>query len=366
LKKSITTMRNRERIIPFSATHVGSIIKDELEFLGLPQAQLAEQTGISKTVLNELLKGKRGLNAEMAVKISEVINIPEELLMKIQSKYEIDCARIQMRDAADVQANEELKKYNEKINFNQLFRILGIDTTHISLALNNLCELLNVNNIGEIPLAPAFSRSMKSGLDYRQLTTWTILARCKASTVSVEGLFSKNDEEKIKRELVSIFNENVDTENRTKNVLSKYGIKYCVESKLEKASINGCSFMSNGIPSIVVTKRINTIDNFAFTIIHELCHVYNHLSNGCDLKINYDEYCDDPLEIEANTYAQNTLINREIWAYAPAVKMYVPDIQREYSGWAKANHIHKWIVLGRISREIGIYSFKKDQSRILT
>lgn len=359
-------MRNKEKIIPFSATHVGGIIKDELEFLGVTQVQLAEQTGIAKTVLNELLKGKRGLNAEMAVKISEVINIPDELLMKVQSKYEIDCVRIKLRDEADVQANEELKKYNEEINFSHLFRKLGIDTTHLSLALNSLCELLNVKNIGEVPLAPAFSRSMKSGLDYRQLTTWTILARCTASKVSVDGMFSDHDEKKVMKELARIFNENIDTENRTKEVLSKYGIKYCVEPKLEKASVNGCSFMSDGIPAIVVTKRINTIDNFAFTVMHELCHVYHHLSNGCEPKINFDEYCDDPLETEANKYAQNALIDKTIWAYAPAVKMYVPDIQREYSGWAKANHIHKWIVLGRISREIGIYSFKKDQSRMLT
>ncbi len=359
-------MRNKERIIPFSATHVGSIIKDELEFLGLTQAQLAEQTGIAKTVLNELLKGKRGLNADMAVRISGAINIPDELLMKIQSKYEIDCARIRLRDEADVQANEELKRYGEKINFNLLFRRLEIDTTHLSYALNSLCELLNVSSLEEVPLAPAFSRSMKSGLDYRQLTTWTILARCNAAKVSVCGLFSLGDEEKIKGELVSIFNENVDTENRTKDVLTRYGIKYCVEPKLEKASVNGCSFMSNGIPAIVVTKRINTIDNFAFTIMHELCHVYNHLTDGCEPKINFDDYSDDALETEANTYAQNALIDKTLWEYAPAVKMVVPDIQREYSGWAKANHIHKWIVLGRISREIGIYSFKKDPSRILT
>lgn len=359
-------MRNKERIIPFSATHVGSLIKDELDYLGLTQAQLAEQTGIAKTVLNELLKGKRGLNAEMAVKISEVINIPDELLMKVQSKYEIDCARIRLRDEADVQANDELLKYREKINFKLLFSILGIDTTHPSSALSSLCQLLNVNSVGEVPLAPVFSRSLNSGLDYRQLTTWTILARCKAGNVSVDGVFSNADEENIKSELVSIFNENVDTESRTKSVLSKYGIKYCVVPKLEKASVNGCSFMSDGIPAIVVTKRINTIDNFAFTVMHELCHVYNHLSNRCEPKINFDEYSDDPLEIEANTYAQDALVEKTIWAYAPAVKMCVPDIQREYSGWAKANHIHKWIVLGRISREIGIFSFKKDSSRNLT
>jgi len=359
-------MRNNKQLIPFSATHVGSVIKDELEYLGISQAQLAEQTGISKTILNELLHGKRGLNADMAVKISEVINIPDELLMKVQSKYEIDCARIRMRDEEDAKANDELCKFKDKINFSLLFRTLGIDSTHTAQALSSLCGLLSVHSLEEVHFAPAFSRSLKSGLDYRQLTTWTLLARCRANSTSIEGEFSNENEHHLIKELVDIFNANIDTENKTRTTLSKYGIKYCVEPKFEKASVNGCSFMSNSIPSIVVTKRINTIDNFAFTIMHEVCHVFHHLNDGCEPHVNYDEYCDDPLEIEANSYAQDALIDNSLWAYAPSVKMFVPEIQREYSGWAKANHIHKWIVLGRISREIGVYSFKRDQTRNLT
>ena len=359
-------MDNKKRLIPFSATHVGSVIKDELEYLGLSQAELSGRTGISKTVISELAHGKRGLNADMAVRISRVIGIPEDLLMGIQSRYELDCAAVRERDENDSLANEELARYGDRVNFGVLFKKLGIDTAHPQDALNELCALLRVGSLGDVPLTPAFSRSRKTGLDYRQIITWTLLARCRANLTDVPRAFRTENEDDLVRELSSIFNSNIDTERRTKEALSKYGIKYCVEPKLEKASVNGCSFMSGGIPAIVVTKRIGTIDNFAFTIMHEVCHVFHHLSDGCEPHVNYEEYSDDPIEKEADGYAQDALIDKRRWESAPMVQMNVHEIQRAYSRWAEVNGIHKWIVLGRISREIGVFSFRRDQSRNLT
>ena len=38
-------------------------------------------------------------------------------------------------------------------------------------------------------------------------------------------------------------------------------------------------------------------------------------------------------------------------------------IQRDYTKWAIDNNINKWIVLGRISKETGMYRFKSDSYR---
>ena len=48
-------------LTPFEPTHPGELIKDELEVNGLTQAKLAESIGVKPSLLNEVIKGKRGL-----------------------------------------------------------------------------------------------------------------------------------------------------------------------------------------------------------------------------------------------------------------------------------------------------------------
>lgn len=39
------------------------------------------------------------------------------------------------------------------------------------------------------------------------------------------------------------------------------------------------------------------------------------------------------------------------------------SIQKQYAKWAEEVGVNKWIVLGRISKETGMYKFKTDSSR---
>ena len=53
----------------FEPTHPGEVLKDEIEFRGISQKKLAEEMGVSYTVLNEILNAKRPLNTEYAMLI---------------------------------------------------------------------------------------------------------------------------------------------------------------------------------------------------------------------------------------------------------------------------------------------------------
>ena len=54
-------------LTPFELTHPGELIKDELEANSLTQAKLAENIGVKPSLLNEIIKGKRGVNTEIAL-----------------------------------------------------------------------------------------------------------------------------------------------------------------------------------------------------------------------------------------------------------------------------------------------------------
>ena len=59
--------------VPFEATHVGEVIKDELSARNMKQSELSELTGIQKSILNDVIKGKRSLTPEMALLLENAL-----------------------------------------------------------------------------------------------------------------------------------------------------------------------------------------------------------------------------------------------------------------------------------------------------
>lgn len=74
-------------LTPFEPTHPGEIIKDEIEYRGISQRKLAAQIGISHTLLNEVLNGKRPINTEYALLIEAALNLDAETLLRMQTRY---------------------------------------------------------------------------------------------------------------------------------------------------------------------------------------------------------------------------------------------------------------------------------------
>lgn len=93
----LVSLKNQETPLPFKATHPGILIFDELKFRSISQVELAARMGVQKSLLNELIKGKRAVNAEIALLLEQILEIPAEYWMKLQAQYELDHARIQQK-----------------------------------------------------------------------------------------------------------------------------------------------------------------------------------------------------------------------------------------------------------------------------
>lgn len=72
---------------PFKPTHPGEVLKDELEFHEISQRGLAKELGISYSVLNEVLNGKRALNHELAMMIEAALGVDAAPLLAMQNEY---------------------------------------------------------------------------------------------------------------------------------------------------------------------------------------------------------------------------------------------------------------------------------------
>lgn len=73
----------------FYPTHPGEVIKDEIEYRGISQRKLAQEIGVSYTLLNEILNGKRPVNTQIALLVSAALGIDAEPLLRLQSKYDM-------------------------------------------------------------------------------------------------------------------------------------------------------------------------------------------------------------------------------------------------------------------------------------
>lgn len=89
----ITTDMIANNLTPFEPTHPGELIHDELEASNLTQAKLAECIGVSPSLINEIIKGKRGVNTEMALLIEAALGIPADLLLNLQRDYNMQVAK---------------------------------------------------------------------------------------------------------------------------------------------------------------------------------------------------------------------------------------------------------------------------------
>jgi antitoxin HigA-1 len=78
---------------PKKPFHPGEILLEEfLEPMGLTQSAFAEQVGWTKSKLNELIKGKRGITAESALDLAEALKTSPKVWMNLQATWDLDQA----------------------------------------------------------------------------------------------------------------------------------------------------------------------------------------------------------------------------------------------------------------------------------
>ena len=76
----------------------GRILVDEfLEPLGISQAELARRTGIPRSSLNEIIRGKRPINAETALALGIVFRMTPQFWLNLQNTH--DLRRVRPKEA---------------------------------------------------------------------------------------------------------------------------------------------------------------------------------------------------------------------------------------------------------------------------
>jgi HTH-type transcriptional regulator/antitoxin HigA len=145
-----------------------------------------------------------------------------------------------------------------------------------------------------------------------------------------------------------------------KELLNKKGIHVIFLSQLPKTYLDGaCFYAPDHHPVIGMTLRHDRLDNFWFTIIHELAHIYLHLNNPelafFDNTEQWIADTNDPHEQAANLFTKETLIPGNDWEKINN-SLEIEHSTKILYDWANKLEISPAIIAGRIRWETKDYS----------
>lgn len=342
-------------------------MRDELEARGVKQKDFASTIGMPAPVLNDIINGKRGVTPDIAILLEAALGKDAASWLHLQAERDLEISRKKedlLRKQKDIETWQVIQ---DCCNVRFLGKYLpgGLGKT-VQDKIETVLFFFGVKSAEGLKEAfirdvdPAFFRkSEKMTNNPINLFTWKQIAYDRSSKLDRPKKFSPDALPELTEGLRTIFFENENTEERIEDLLREYGIKFFIQKNENGTHIDGFSFWKGSNPSIALTLRYQRIDILAFTLMHEVCHVFLHLNpleKGKSF-ISLSDTREGVEEQEADTFANNQLIPAKDWQrfrernYGTNPYAIGPKL-REF---ALEHQIHPAIVLGRYQHDYNVF-----------
>ncbi len=252
----------------------GQLIQSLLDEKGWSQRVLAIVLGVEQPVISGLISGRRSVEAERALALSEVFNVPAEVFLELQRSYDLAKARITTRPDPGRAARAHL--FGELPVAEMMTRgWLGAandirDVPKIEAELANFFGVESVEDIEILPHA-AKRTNVDSDTTAAQLT-WLYQVRRIAAEMVVPK-YSTKAMQKAVAELRTLL-ASPEEARKAPRILAEAGVRFVVVESLTGAKIDGvCCWLDDRKPVIGMSMRFDRLDNFWFVLRHECEHV---------------------------------------------------------------------------------------------
>lgn len=279
-------------------------IKFRMEQADLSPVDLVPFIG-SRSKVSEVLSGKRPLSLEMIRALEVGLGIPANVLIK---KPDAGGKFHTWSDA--------LVKSMDKIGYFDKGSFDGKNKDSLLTAFFGSAT----NTTPQLAWRKTDQR-ISPRTDEHALTAWATYVERKAATVTTQDYKDGTVDAEFMREILKL-SIHADGPLRAQKMLKDNGIILVVTPHLPKTRVDGVTILSNKKkPVIGMSLRFDRIDNFWFTLLHELAHVSLHLNQD---SIFFDELEDglgidvNATETEADTMAQEAIIPAAKWEISPA------------------------------------------------
>lgn len=321
-------------------SHPGVILSAILEQKGVSQKELAEAIGKATPVVSDIIKGKRNINAEIAILLEASLGeLTAQDWMAIQSLYDIECLQEDSKVAVQKELIGKWNQLKKLVNVKQLKKKTNLNS-NIADNIKSIFNYAGVTDISGIEkkigaYLSCFKKSETVKTDTKNLLTWVIIVRhISNEQIPLVEKFDIVNLDALTKALNMILFRNEDMNEALTKTLNKFGIKFVIEEKLDKVPVDGYSFWEGDNPTIVLTKRHDRIDNFGFTLMHELGHICLHLINDKSKEYIETEKCAEEKETGKEAEA-NLFASEHLWGNVPYKELF----GRIHQPYAAANYL---------------------------
>jgi HTH-type transcriptional regulator/antitoxin HigA len=299
-----------ERHFPISWPDPIDAIKFRMEQLGLSQKDMIPFIG-NKSKVSEVLNGKRTLSLSMMRGLHKGFGIPADVLLAEPGGEfpatlpDIDWSCFPLKEMARrgwIVGASEISERAEELMRPFIEAAGGFDAVPAPLARQGITGRLNDN------------------ADRYAVAAWCMRVSSVALKNPLETPFqTKNLTLKVLKFIAGL-SYLKDGPLLAREYLNKQGIHLIVVPHLSKTYLDGgAMLLPDGNAIIAMTLRQDRLDNFWFTLLHELAHLARHLSEGCRLIVDdldmrsHDKKGHDDIENEADEMASIALIPKGYW-----------------------------------------------------
>ncbi len=322
-------------------------IKFRMEQQDLIQKDLAPYLG-SQSRVSEVLNGKRPLSLSMIRALHKGLGIPAEVLLQEPGK-EIPEERYDRREYPFT----AMFKRGYFTSFSGTLREAKLRAEILLVEFFSVFE-------GAMP-QPVYCKRTDREPDVNALIAWQAQALhlAKEEQEDLPPYDPAVLNEAALRDLVQQSYFSTGPQN-AREMLNRWGIHLIILRHLDKTYLDGASFIApSGRPVVGMTLRYDRLDNFWFTLLHELAHIRLHLTHPGEAFFDDTQHVqadpDDKREQEAHTFAQRMLIPPKVWKRERDTLLHRPS-KRVIRSIAEELRISPAIVAGRIRWETEDYT----------
>lgn len=340
--------------IPVRVIHPGVILRDELEAREWTQKDFARITGRPEKTISAIIQSKKEITPATAIEFAAALGTSPDFWNNLQANFNLHTA---LQKPAENDIKRKARIYSLVPVDELIHRGYLKATEKLEELEKQVCDFLGIPSIDETPVFGANFRVCRNkNLDRPSQIAWLRIIEKKAQTVKV-ALF---DFERFKKSINEIkgFTANAGDCAKAAGFLANLGVKLVFERAFKITHIDGAVFYMEGAPVIGMTLRLDRLDNFWFTLLHETGHIIkNHKTCYIDELTGTagNEMRELPEEKAANEWAAHALLSDT--EFADYVKRTKPYFSRSsIETFAVSQGVPPAIVLGRLQRE-GVVSY---------
>ncbi|MFE7439350.1 ImmA/IrrE family metallo-endopeptidase [Streptomyces chartreusis] len=337
----------------------GDTLKEQLETLGIPQADLARRTGLSTKHINQIVQGSAVLTPETALLLERAVGIRASVWNQMEAAWRTHVSRTESREALSRHLD-----WLGRFSLTELVKrgILptkerSVDNLEILLAFFGVADPDVAENVWR-SYRTAFRRSTVLKPDDYATAVWMRQAELKARRLHCEPYDRSALLELLPRLRALTVEEPAHWLTEIPRLCAQAGVAVVFVPAPPNSRVSGVTrWLTPEKVGVALSDRFKKDDHFWFTLFHELGHVLLHgkrLTFIDDTRRDNDTTPEgDRSEDEADTFAADTLIPPEhAAAYRRLAQRPTPFTKIE--SFARHAGIAPGIVVGRLQHDTAL------------